>query len=443
MRLAILLAAGASLLWASDTRVIDAIKRRDHKAVKALVSGHADINAAEPDGATPLAWATYLDDTETAKLLLASGAKVKTADEYGETPLTLACANGNAALVTTYINAGLDVNAARWDGESALMIAANTGNPEVVKELIAHGAKVDAADSRKGQTALMWAAAEGHSDVVDLLIQSGATVNAASKSGFNALVFAAVKNDPKSVHSLLAAGADANYGLPDGTKVLLVATSHKSILAAGALVDGGADPNVADRTGNTPLHTAAQLGSAELIEKLLAKGANVDARTAKSNFGGRGGGGGGFRFAPAGEQTALMMAAKANEPDAMKALVKGGADPKLKAQDGSTLLMFAAGSGHVEAVKYAYELDQDTKALNDQKSTVMHAAVTGTGSVPQPEICKVVEFLASKGAPLNEKDARGRTPFDICDPLPLDQVQDVLTRLIVAAGGVPPKSKRQ
>jgi hypothetical protein len=200
---------------------------------------------------------------------------------------------------------------------------------------------------------------------------------------------------------------------------------------------------VADRGGNTPLHTAAQLGSVELIQKLLAKGAQVDARTAKSAFGGRGGGGGGGGFrAPAGEQTPLMMAAKANQPEAMKALVEGGADPKLKASDGSTLLMFAAGSGHVEAVRYAYTVDQDTKALNDQKGTVMHAAVTGTGAVPQPLISQVVEFLASKGAPLNEKDARGRTPFDICDPLPLDQVQDTLTKLIVQAGGVPPKSKR-
>ncbi|SPE39231.1 Ankyrin [Candidatus Sulfopaludibacter sp. SbA3] len=443
MRLAILLVVGASL-YGADLRVIDAIKRRDHKAVTALVGQHADVNATAPDGATPLAWATYLDDAPTAQLLLQSGAKVNTADEYGETPLTLACANGNAALTASFIKAGADVNAARWDGETALMIAAGTGNVEVVRQLIAHGAKVDGADSRKGQTALMWAAAEGHSDVVDLLIKSGATVNAASKSGFNALVFAAVKNDSKSVRALLAAGVDANYALPDGTKVLLVATSYKSAQAAGALVDGGADPNVADRAGNTPLHTAAQVGSVELIEKLLAKGANVNARTPKSTPGGRGfGGGGGGGFRPlAGEQTPLMMAAKANQPEAMRALVKGGADPTLKASDGSTLLMAAAGSGHVEAVKYAYELDPNTAALNDQKATVMHAAVTGTGSVPQPELCKVVEFLASKGAPLNEKDARGRTPFDICDPLPLDQVQDVLTRLIVQAGGVAPKSKR-
>ena len=57
LRLAILLAV-AGPLCAADLRVIDAIKRRDHKAVTVLLSQHADINAAQPDGATALAWAT-------------------------------------------------------------------------------------------------------------------------------------------------------------------------------------------------------------------------------------------------------------------------------------------------------------------------------------------------------------------------------------------------
>ena len=87
---------GAAACWprrrlaAGDLRLVDAIKRRDHKAVTSLMAQHADVNAAQPDGATALAWAAYLDDRESAELLLAAGAKVKTADEYGETPLTLA-----------------------------------------------------------------------------------------------------------------------------------------------------------------------------------------------------------------------------------------------------------------------------------------------------------------------------------------------------------------
>src|ERR1035438_4903766 len=106
----------------------------------------------------------------------------------------------------------------------------------------------------------MWAAAEGHPDVVRVLIDHQAAIHAASKSGFTALVFAAVKNDAQSVRMLLGSGDNANFALPDGTRVLLVAASHQSTHAAAALVDGGADPNVADRAGNTPLHTAAQAG---------------------------------------------------------------------------------------------------------------------------------------------------------------------------------------
>ena len=92
----------------------------------------------------------------------------------------------------------------------------------------------------------------------------------------------------------------------------------------------------------------------ELVKKLLAKGADANARTAKAAAGGRGGGGGGLFRQIAGEQTPLLVAAKANRPEAMRALVAGGADPKLKARDGTTLLMAAAGNGHVEAEAYRF-----------------------------------------------------------------------------------------
>src|SRR5690348_1823451 len=103
MRFGCFLLAAVSCWAAGDLRIVDAIKRRDDKAVTSLIANHADVNAALPDGATALAWAIYLDDTAAADALIAAGAKTNTADEYGETPLTLACANGNAALVAKLI----------------------------------------------------------------------------------------------------------------------------------------------------------------------------------------------------------------------------------------------------------------------------------------------------------------------------------------------------
>jgi hypothetical protein len=245
----------------------------------------------------------------------------------------------------------------------------------------------------------------------------------------------------KSVESLLAAGSDANYSLPDGNKVLLVAAGYKSVAAAGVLADHGADPNVADRGGTTPLHTAAQLGSLELVNKLLAKGANPNARTAKTPTGGGrgGGGGGGFFRGPSGELTPLMMAAKANQEDIMKTLIEHGADPKLKAQDGGTLLMSAVGSGHVGVVKYAYQFDQEVKAATDTGDTLMHAAVSGTlgATATQADICEVVQYLAEIHAPLDEKNARGRTPIDVANGPPIDKAVTLITELILKSGAQP------
>jgi ankyrin repeat protein len=430
---------GVSCLASSDLRLIEAVKRRDHKAVNALI-GQVDVNAAQPDGATALAWAVHLDDAAIAELLLAAGAKVDTVGEYGETPLTLACSTGNARLAGKLLKAGADAKAARWNGETALMIAAGAGSAETVKLLAAHGAEVNRGEPGKGQTALMWAAAEGHSDVVEELIRLGADIKASSKAGFTPLVFAAIKDDAASIKALLAAGTDPNYALPSGTKALVVAASYRSAKAAEALVDGGADPNVADRDGTTPLHTAAQTGELELVKKLIAKGADPNARTIKLTGAA---GGGPFRRA-IGELTPLHIAAKANEPEIMRVLVAAGADPSLKAQANTTLLMSAAGSGHLEPVKYAYELAPDIAAVNDYGSTVIHAAVTGTlGVSTQQKICEVIAFLAEKGAKLDERDRTGRTPIAIADVLPIDKAVELLTDLIVKSGATPKAASRR
>ncbi len=427
-------------VFASDYRLIDAIKDQNRRIALELIGKKADVNAALPDGSTPLAWAAYEGDAQVVTALLRAGAKVNAVDEYGETPLTLACANGDDTIVDSLIEFGADSNSARWNGETALMIAAGSGNPKVVKALLAHGAKIEAAESRKGQNALMWAASHGHPEVVDALLKAGANPNTASKGSFSPLVFASGTGDAKSAALLLAAKADVNHTVPPGVTPLVIAVTGGKAKVADVLIANGADVSVKDRTGNTALHIAAQSGDAGLAAKLIARGADVNAKTNKTQAaGGRGGGGGGFFRGPSGEQTPLMLAARGKHVDVMKALIAAGADPKLRAQDGSTLLMAASNSGNLKAVQYAWELDPDAvKAVTDTKSAVMHAAVTGSLQVStQPEICEVVQFLHDKGAEVDPVDANGRTPIMIADVLPIDKAVELMTKLIKASGAEP------
>src|SRR6476661_7047695 len=76
-----LLLLSAQILAAGDLRLIEAVKDQDRKAIDTLLRSNADVNTSQPDGATPLAWALYLDQSDTVDALLKAGAKVNTADE--------------------------------------------------------------------------------------------------------------------------------------------------------------------------------------------------------------------------------------------------------------------------------------------------------------------------------------------------------------------------
>jgi ankyrin repeat protein len=271
---------------------------------------------------------------------------------------------------------------------------------------------------------------------VQALLEIGANPHAVSRNGFNALAFAVTKNDLASLKSLVGAGLNPNFTLPSGNKLLMMAIGFGHMDAAALLVDAGADVRATDRGGNTPLHIASQSGAVELVRKLLEKGADPNARTARATMQAARGGGGGGRGVSGGALTPLMIAARANHVDVMRALVAGGADPALRADNGSTLLMFGA-AGKAVAVRYAYELDPNVDVVNQLGQTPMHASLGGGVQRSQDEIVEVIQFLADKGARLDELDEAGRTPISLADIGPIDKAVDLLTALIVKSGGTP------
>ena len=131
-----------------------------------------------------------------------------------------------------------------------------------------------------------------------------------------------------------------------------------------------------------------------------------------------------------------MMAARGDHEDVMRALVAAGADPTLRAQDGASLLMAAASGARLETLTYAYSLDPNVDVVTTTGNTIMHVAV-GMNGRTQPEVCQVIQYLADRGAQLDEMNGAGRTPIAIADNLPVDLAVELLTRLITERGGKP------
>jgi hypothetical protein len=122
-----------------------------------------------------------------------------------------------------------------------------------------------------------------------------------------------------------------------------------------------------------------------------------------------------------------LLAARFLEPDIMKALVVGGADPNVIMPNGTTAVMLAAGMGSSrtasrrgietidfgkvepesrvrDAVAAAVALGGDVNAASQTGDTALHVtAALGYDTV--------VQFLVERGAGVNVKNARGITPL--------------------------------
>jgi ankyrin repeat protein len=443
----------------NDLRLVNAAKDQEQALVRALLDQRADVNAAEPDGTTALAWAAHWDDLQMADLLIAAGADVDAANDYGVTPLSLACTNGSATMVARLLKSGANPNLARRTGVTPLMACARTGSLEAVPALLTRGAKVNAKELRGGQTALMWAVAAGHPAVARMLVEHGADVQARTdppagftppkyklagvytdleitwKGGFTPLMFAAQQGNVDSARILLEAGADVNARTPDYGSALVVAAASANEALALFLLEHGADPNVADNYGITPLHYVVQQGltelrffltdesyrplprnQTELAKALLAHGANPDAQIKKSLVVYPAQTPGSAKMVGA---TPFFLAAIADDVDLMRILAAGHANPNLSASGNYWPLMAAAGGDRrpdrsqeeqrnaLEAVKLlVMELGSDVQAVSAVGQTAMHAAAfTGADAI--------VEFLAEKGAKVDAKDRTGQTPWSM------------------------------
>ncbi len=150
------------------------------------------------------------------------------------------------------------------------------------------------------------------------------------------------------------------------------------LVAALAAIPASAQtpPSTAEIAGYSALQTAAWTGDVAAIERLMAAGAEIDARDGHG-------------------RTALHIAAHARQREAMRTLVRLGADPRaLDAQRYDTVTIAAVGDD-VETMRVALAIGADPKAIT---SPYDGTALIAAAHLGHDEIVRV---LIDAGAPLD------------------------------------------
>lgn len=143
----------------------------------------------------------------------------------------------------------------------------------------------------------------------------------------------------------------------------------------------GCDIKDTDSSGNTPLHRAIVLGSKEIVNILLDRGAEAFVRNSNG-------------------QTPLDEASKKNDRGLIHLLINH------KDKWGNTLLHRAVACGSKKMVELLLNLGSDVNAKNTVSLTPLHKA-SSRGNI------EVIRLLITNGANIQALSLMGRTPIDV------------------------------
>ncbi|MEO8670346.1 MAG: ankyrin repeat domain-containing protein [Tahibacter sp.] len=425
-----------------------------HSAIaRALLEAGANPDIADSHGATALIEAARAGASAVIAALGTRRADPNRVDQLGRSALTIACQSrqARADCVRALLALGVDKNLASSDGKRALDHAVSAGRWDLVAALdpdyplphnLADGALAEPLIGSDSPAHLLDALRFGHDNIVEdfiprlrqwpeseraalwlelarhpepeprrWLLNHGLAADAAIDG--KRLVDILLPDLPGSLDALLdlfAAGASAG-GAGILLRVLEVAraeiddalTRARLIEFAQDLQARGADPYAANPQGETALHLAAQLGAVILLQELLERGQNVNARDARG-------------------RTALHFAVAlpaAQAITAVRALIRHGADPRLLANDGESIVGLALARQSTDLQRWLHWPTWNLPNRKLYNIDVVTAAQAGDADA--------VDKLVSLGLSVNANDAQGASALlRACGQGHLDTVDRLL-----------------
>jgi ankyrin repeat protein len=376
-------------------------------AVKFLLDRGADVNARDTIyGRTPLVFATAANRIDVMRVLIAKGADLKAATtvvDFRERSVAdnqARAARDRVVSATTgrATNSGININdppppgAAGANQARAGGAAAGAGTGAGAGGAMRSPTDIEQIGRQGGFTALHYACRDGYAEAAALLLDAGMDKNSRTEGDRSSPMLVSIINGQYDIAmTLLGRGADPNLASDDGVAPLFAVVNNEWQL----------------RTWY-PQPTAGsqqQASYLELMEALLKAGADPDARTvshiwyAAYNTGRMG-----VEFTGA---TTFWRAAYALDVDAMRLLVKYGADPSIptmtfgvakRANDLSGMNAVPPGGPHVPPFHAASGVGYGTSRVAQQHR-----------HVPDGWMPAAKYFLEELGVDVKIRDADGFT----------------------------------
>jgi len=372
----------------SDTPLHVACQMNNLTAVSHIMDRNTYVGNRNKNGDTPLDCAIRGGHTALVKYILkAAKSSVVDRNTTGHTPVHLAAEIGDVLMLDYLLQVMPEVNACTDGGDTPLHIASLHGHTDAVAFLLKKGGDSNRAN-KHGNTALHLASVRGHINAMKTLLESNAQVHATNKEGNTPLHLVCLQGQVAAVRCLVQHNGDADVKNREKNTPLHLAAIKGEIDVIASLIESNCDVNLPDKHGDTILHQCARNGKLDTVQLLVDTGrCNLNAKNS------------------AGE-TPLIGATKSGFADIVERLVRDGADVNFPTEDGDVPIQLAVRNGDVDLVIRLFRLGADVNVPNARGNTVLHTAVYKDNEL-------LIRRLVQHGADRSIQNSAGYTPLDL------------------------------
>jgi len=252
-----------------------------------------------------------------------------------------------------------------------------------------------------GSTPLQWAVYNGDVAEARRLLRAGANVSLANNYGATPMSLAAEVGNADMLKVLLEAGANVESPNADGQTALLAVARTGNVEAAQILLQHGAAVDAKEKWGGqTPLMWASARRHPEMMQLLISRGADVNARSIDRDYQRHIQAEGRPKSLDSGGLTPLLYAARENCLACAGVLLENKADINLADPDSVSPLLVAIMNANWDLAKQLITAGADVNQWDIYGETPLLTAIDlrtridgGRASIDEPNQTKGIEII--------------------------------------------------